>query len=63
MCIRDSYSGVPIIMVTAVDDVDLLTDAFAAGANDYITKPINRGDLLARIGTGIQARAHVIQVL
>jgi phosphoserine phosphatase RsbU/P len=56
------YSGVPIIMVSAVDDVDLLTDAFAAGANDYITKPINRGDLLARIGTAIQARVHVIQV-
>jgi sigma-B regulation protein RsbU (phosphoserine phosphatase) len=50
------YSRIPIIMVTSVDDVDSLTDAFVAGANDYITKPINHADLLARVGTALQAQ-------
>jgi sigma-B regulation protein RsbU (phosphoserine phosphatase) len=43
------YSGIPIIMVTAVNDVDRLTDAFVAGASDYVTKPIVPADLLARV--------------
>jgi len=36
------YRGVPIIMVTAVDDIDSLADAFVAGASDYITNPSSR---------------------
>jgi sigma-B regulation protein RsbU (phosphoserine phosphatase) len=48
------YSGTPIIMVTSVDDTETLTDAFVAGANDYITEPINRADLLAPIGVALR---------
>ncbi|MEA3404038.1 MAG: response regulator transcription factor [Armatimonadota bacterium] len=43
------YSGVSIIMVTAKRD---LTDRLAgldAGADDYVTKPLSIGELLARI--------------
>ena len=40
------YSDTPIIMVTSVDDIDTPSLAFAAGANDYITKPVNREELL-----------------
>jgi len=43
------YSDTPIIMVTSVDDIETPSIAFEAGANDYITKPINRADLLACI--------------
>ena len=43
------YSETPIIMVTSVDDLDTPSLAFAAGANDYITKPVNRVELLASI--------------
>jgi phosphoserine phosphatase RsbU/P len=41
------YSDTPIIMVTSVDDIDTPSLAFAAGANDYITKPVDRLELLA----------------
>jgi CheY-like chemotaxis protein len=34
------WDHVPIIMVTSSDDEDDLTLAFAAGATDYITKPL-----------------------
>jgi diguanylate cyclase (GGDEF)-like protein len=36
-------------MVTSMDDLDTLNQAFVAGANDYINKPYNRIELLARI--------------
>ena len=43
------FSEVPIIMLTArVEEVDLLR-GFDAGADDYITKPFNSKELLARV--------------
>jgi DNA-binding response OmpR family regulator len=43
------YTDLPIIMVTALDDMDSLANAFVAGATDYITKPVNRVELVARV--------------
>jgi sigma-B regulation protein RsbU (phosphoserine phosphatase) len=42
-------ADLPIIMVTSLDDMDFLLDAFEAGANDYLTKPIDRIELVARV--------------
>lgn len=39
----------PIIMVTGATDADSLPLAFDAGAMDYIKKPINKMELLARV--------------
>jgi two-component system sensor histidine kinase/response regulator len=41
--IRESHSPseLPVIMVTARDEPDDVAAALAAGANDYVTKPIN----------------------
>src|SRR5207245_2079517 len=39
---------IPIIMVTGRTDSEDLRAAFAAGAMDYITKPLNSVELLAR---------------
>jgi len=49
--IRDvpRYAGTSIIMLTAMAQLDHLDRAFAAGANDYITKPFELGELRARI--------------
>lgn len=40
---------IPIIMVTAHSEVWSLEEAFQAGAMDYITKPVNKIDLRARV--------------
>jgi len=40
---------IPIVMVTASDDMTHLQAAFDAGAVDYITKPFKRAELLARV--------------
>ena len=49
--IRENYSAeeLPIIMVTAKNQVSDLVNGFQAGANDYLTKPFVREELLARI--------------
>jgi predicted signal transduction protein with EAL and GGDEF domain/FixJ family two-component response regulator len=41
--IRDSENGatVPIVMVTGGDDLDAVTNAYEAGATDFVSKPIN----------------------
>ncbi|MFO1417823.1 MAG: hybrid sensor histidine kinase/response regulator [Methylotetracoccus sp.] len=42
---------VPIIFLTALDDPDSKVRAFEAGAVDYVTKPIQHSELLARVRT------------
>ena len=53
------YSSVPIIMVTWLADADSLANAFVAGATDYITKPINRVELLARVRSALRLKAEL----
>ena len=52
------YRSVPIIMVTALGDTDSLANAFVAGATDYITKPVNRVELLARARSALGLKAE-----
>jgi putative two-component system response regulator len=46
---RDAYRLVPIIMVTSDSDQSLRVDAIGAGATDFINKPFDRTELLARV--------------
>jgi DNA-binding response OmpR family regulator len=47
--IRDSGSVVPILMVTARDAVDARIAGLDCGADDYLVKPFDFGELLARL--------------
>jgi signal transduction histidine kinase len=38
---RPEYAYVPILMATGLDDVDSISQAYEAGATDFISKPIN----------------------
>jgi putative two-component system response regulator len=40
---------IPILMLTALDEVSDRTRAFLVGADDYLGKPFDRGELLARV--------------
>ncbi|MFO0774199.1 MAG: response regulator [Nitrospiraceae bacterium] len=48
-----SLSDVPVIMVTAKTETASLQDAFAAGAMDFITKPVNTVELNARVASAL----------
>ncbi|MCL1463829.1 MULTISPECIES: response regulator transcription factor [Argonema] len=52
-----AYSDVPIVMLTAKDqDIDKIW-GLEAGADDYVTKPFNTRELLARIKAVLRRRA------
>lgn len=44
------YKRTPIVMITAMSTKRFIDDAFTAGATDYVTKPLDRQDLRARLG-------------
>ena len=47
--IRGGGSAVPILMVTARDAVDARIEGLDSGADDYLIKPFDFGELLARV--------------
>ncbi len=53
--IREKYSKeeLPIIFVTAKNQVKDLVEGFHAGANDYITKPFSKNEIFARMESHI----------
>ncbi|MBO9410707.1 MULTISPECIES: response regulator [unclassified Ruegeria] len=53
------YRYAPIIMVTAMSDKKHVDDAFAAGATDYVNKPVDFDDLQLRIKHALQSSARV----
>ena len=46
---REAKKNIPIIMVTALGEIQDKMDAFNFGADDYIVKPFHFNELLARI--------------
>jgi PleD family two-component response regulator len=52
-------ADLPIIMVTSLDDTDALNNAFLAGANDYVIKPVNRMELIARVRAALRLKAEL----
>jgi DNA-binding response OmpR family regulator len=47
--IRESGCAVPILMVTARDAVEARIEGLDCGADDYLVKPFDFGELLARV--------------
>ena len=47
-----------IIMLTSKTDVSDVVSSFAAGVDDFITKPVNTTELLARMGAGDRVLTH-----
>ena len=53
---KEELKDIPIIMVTAQKEATHLQSAFQAGAVDYITKPINVTELLARVHSALRLK-------
>ncbi|WNB92417.1 fused response regulator/phosphatase [Bacillus sp. NEB1478] len=52
----DAFKDIPIIFITALEDSSKLADALDAGGMDYVTKPINKVELLARIRVALRLK-------
>lgn len=47
--LRTRLPALPVLILTARDDVEDRVEGLNAGADDYLTKPFNRDELLARL--------------
>lgn len=63
--IRESKSifKLPILVMTANNSLENLVVAFECGANDYLTKPFNKYEFLARVDTLVSLKHSVDQAL
>jgi diguanylate cyclase (GGDEF)-like protein len=50
------FADLPVIIVTAMAERDSIEAAFAAGASDYISRPISRVELQARLKLALTVR-------
>ena len=53
------FTDIPVIMVTAKTDEKSLQTAIDAGAMDYITKPFNKVELLARVKSALTLKREM----
>lgn len=58
--IRKKGGQVPILMLTALDSVEQRIEGLDAGADDYLTKPFDFGELLARVRALTRRKGEVI---
>jgi two-component system sensor histidine kinase/response regulator len=47
---------IPVIFLTAMNETDNIVKAFQIGGVDYITKPFNKEELLARLSNQVQLK-------
>lgn len=62
--LRDAGATVPVLMLTARDDLDDKVSGFRAGADDYLTKPFAMAELEVRLESLIaraQGRRQILQ--
>jgi diguanylate cyclase (GGDEF)-like protein len=56
------WQNLPVIMVTATDEVDTLPECLDIGANDYVSKPVNIPVLTARIRSQVSRKRAMDEV-
>jgi len=61
--LRQSYSlfEMPIIIFTARDNINDMMMGFSSGANDFLTKPVQKNELLSRVKTLVTLKQKVLQ--
>ncbi|MCX7710712.1 MAG: diguanylate cyclase, partial [Clostridia bacterium] len=59
--LRKKYSmlELPVLMLTAKDQPEDIAAGYEAGANDYLAKPFNKSELLARVNTLLTLESSV----
>jgi putative nucleotidyltransferase with HDIG domain len=52
--ICSNHPGVPVVMLTGVQDIHVATNAFRRGAIDYLLKPFNRTQLVSVVARALE---------
>jgi len=53
---EELYRDIPVIFITAKNDIEDVVEGFELGAVDYITKPFNSKEVLARVATHLNLK-------
>ena len=53
----ESTMFIPIVLITALNDIEDKIKGLEAGADDFLSKPINRLELMARIGSLLKIKS------
>lgn len=53
---NEKLKDLPIIFLTAMVDAEAIVNGFKVGGQDYLTKPFNSDELLARVNTHIELK-------
>ena len=53
---REGFGDIPVIFLTALNEVDNIVKGFEVGGQDYVGKPFNGLELLARVKTHIELK-------
>lgn len=56
-------SGIPIIMITALNGTEDKVRGLESGADEFLTKPVNRAELLARVKSMLRLKQYRDQLL
>ena len=56
--LRDAGQRVPVILLTARDDIDARFEGISQGVVEYLTKPFSKHELLARV----RAQLHILDL-
>src|SRR4029453_19083790 len=56
---NEATRAIPVIFLTALSDTFEKVRAFASGAVDYLTKPFEPAELLARVGVHLALRREI----
>ena len=55
---QESTFSIPIVMVTALEAMEDRIRALAAGANDFLSKPVDKAELQATVASQMQVKAY-----
>ncbi|NOZ47738.1 MAG: sigma-54-dependent Fis family transcriptional regulator [Chlorobi bacterium] len=59
---NEKYNDLPVIFLTAKNDTKDIIEGFKIGAQDYITKPFDEEELIARVKTHLMIRKMSLQM-
>jgi putative nucleotidyltransferase with HDIG domain len=59
--VHDQHPTLPVIMITAVADLETAVDAMKQGAADYITKPFDLKKVVGSVRNALQTRVRRLQ--
>jgi DNA-binding response OmpR family regulator len=57
--VHETWRDIPVILLTAKDDIETRARGMTLGVSEYLTKPVNKHELLTRLKAQVRSRELV----